>query len=72
MIKRIKLYFNMKRTERQMKYEILAMAYSFIADKDKYLAVLREVAETSPSEMKSMFWEKFADLPKNTDRFVGK
>lgn len=43
MIKRIKLYFTMKKLERQMKYELLSHLYLFVSEKENYIKFLHSV-----------------------------
>ena len=65
MIKKIKLYFTMKKLERQMKYELLSKLYLFVTEKDKYLNLLHELAQLPPEEMKEQFIQAMADLTRD-------
>lgn len=45
MFKKIKLYFKMKKLERQMKYELLSHLYLFISEKEEFITMLHQLPE---------------------------
>lgn len=45
MFKKIKLYFQMKKLERQMKYELLSHLYLFVSEKEDFITMLHQLPE---------------------------
>lgn len=45
MFKKIKLYVQMKKLERQMKYELLSHLYLFVSKKEDFITMLHQLPE---------------------------
>lgn len=69
MFKKIKLYFQMKRLERQMKFELVSTIYKFVAAREDFLhmiqqlpVIINRLSEQDITEMKSEIVDKIVSL----------
>lgn len=59
MFKNIKLYFQMKKLNRQMSYELLSKLYLFAANTDKYFEIIKKFSQEVSTTDSHEFTNKF-------------
>lgn len=69
MVKSIKMYFLMRKMERQMKYELLSKVYLILSEKGKYVDAFTKIvdgaAKMDSNELLDKFINSMAELAHN-------
>lgn len=61
MIQKIKIYFEMKRMSKKLRYTMLTYACKFINNYEGYLVLINQLAEIPPEEMKEKLFSVIAE-----------